>query len=221
MQTKIILLFSLLLLIFFANAQEVSDENILELFDCDLIESGLFLNSNLSIINQVENGNEMISFQQHEGRIALNILIADQNGIGNSGYIQQVGAAHLSVLIQNGAGNEANLWSKGDATATIAYQNGDDNFINSYIKNQRVFPKSALLMQEGNNNSIELALIGNGFLNTSWPKAAVVVQQGNDLELSAKLDSYQSPLYITQQSGIYGGGMEINISNSAFNFPMK
>lgn len=221
MQTKIILLFSLLLLVFFVNAQEVSNENILELFDCDLIESGLLLNSNLSIINQVENGNEMISIQQHEGRIASNILIVDQNGIGNSGYIQQIGAAHLSVLIQNGAGNEANLWSEGAATATIAYQNGDDNFINSYIKNQRVFPKSALLIQEGNNNSIELALIGNGFLNTSWPKAAVVVQQGNDLELSAKLDSYQSPLYISQQSGIYGGGMEINISNSAFNFPMK
>ena len=122
--------------------------------------------------------------------------------------------------MQNGINNEANIWSVGDYTATIAKQTGTGNTINSYISNEGFLPKVALLQQEGNNNVIDFALLGNGCLWDSWPKGAYVKQTGNDLGISAIFDSYQSPVYIEQQSGA-NGGMNVNVSTTTFSFPMK
>lgn len=188
--------------------------------ELEWLENNGLLSTNFSSVSQIGNNNSIVAIQQQEG-VLSNTLISRQYQSENSGYIKQVGEAHSTLLVQNGTGNEANIWSEGDLTLTQTWQQGNDNTINSYIDNRGILPKAAALVQIGNNNNIELALIGNGFAWNGWPKAASVTQEGNNLEVVAKLDAYRSPLLIKQQSGTSGGGMSINISNTDFYFPMK
>jgi len=186
----------------------------------DLIDANELLNSSNSIIEQIGNQNTMVVIQQQEG-VLSNVIISKQYNAENDAYINQVGSGHASVLVQKGSGNEANLWSDGEMTVSKAWQQGDDNTIYSFIRNEALIPKVAALIQVGNRNNIELALTGNGFVSEGWPKAAFIEQKGNDLEVIAKLDSYDSPVLVRQQSGTSGEGMRVNISNSDFYFPMK
>ena len=214
------ILFSFLFTGLVAQSQEVSDKNIGELIDTYIIQSKLSSNSNLAKINQEGSGNEMITIQQHQGSMT-NTIISNQVGNYHVGYIKQIGADHSTKLLQSGEGNEANLWSVGQKSETMVYQNGNSNMINSYIDNQGCIGKGAALIQRGENNNIEIALLGNGFLFNSWPRAAFIEQKGNGLEISAKMESYTFPIYVEQQSGPSGGGMKVDISNSDFSFPMK
>lgn len=219
MKNKIVLICTFLCIAILAYSQTETDFNIEELINCDIINSDVSIESNQAYINQMGAGNEMITIQQQEGFITNSTLVLQQGDL-NSGYIQQIGTAHFSKLIQVGTNNEANFWSVGEKTINAAFQLGDNNKINSYTYNQDFIPKSTVLAQNGNNNTIEVVLLGSGFLWNSWPKLAVIHQKGNDLEISAKLDSYNSPIYIKQQAGS-AGGMKIDISNSDFSFPMK
>ena len=218
--TPVILLLFLVTKVFFVVAQDSEIEDIPELINNHIIETGKLNSVNLAFIHQVGDNNMIQSQQYQEGAVS-NYFILNQNGFGNNGYINQEGAGHITQMQQTGLNNEANSWSLGEATLSLINQEGNDNKINSYIDNQGFLPKSVALEQNGNHNSIDIALLGNGFWNESFPKAAHVNQNGNNLEFNAVLDSYHSPILVEQQSGSSGGGMTVTISNSAFNFPMK
>lgn len=222
------LLFQTLLLLFtfvfgssltvFAQDSEVNLEELINGHVCHVNE---LLFSNLSFIQQTGNENNAVSIQEQNGQLA-NFVDVKQLNQGNNAYIKQTGSGHGTFLIQNGIENEANLWSVGSLSITKVKQRGDGNIINSYIDNEKFLPKGALLIQSGNNNSIDFALLGNdGFWSDSWPRAAFVKQNGNDLGVTALFDSYNCPIYIEQQSGPDGGGMKIDVSTTDFYFPGK
>ncbi len=173
-----------------------------------------------SMIEQLGNRNDVVVIQQTEGMISNQVNL-QQLKDQNVAYVKQVGTANFTYLLQSGIGNEANLWSVGDYTSTSVFQEGNTNIINSYIDNQGMLFKSAVLIQQGNHNNIELALTGNGYLAQGYPKAAYIQQSGNNLEVIAKLDSYESPILIRQQSGMSNKGMSVTISNTDFYFPKK
>ena len=205
---------------FQATAQDISDQEEVELlFNLHLLQVNNLQNNNLSSVQQVGIDNKTRSIQEHDGFLP-NEIIVKQNGSGNIGYSEQTGSGHATVLLQSGVENEASIWSKGNNSLTIIEQEGNYNTVYSYIDNQGIVPKAALLQQSGNNNKIEFGLLGNGFWEDGWPKAAYIKQTGNDLEVNAIFDTYQSPVYIEQQSGI-AGGMKVDVSTSSFNFPMK
>lgn len=214
---------AILLIAFIANSvisQEIPDDLEQEIPEVEAFILEWINNSNVSVISQTGETNSIISIQHQNGNLA-NAILSDQSGISNSGYLNQSGSLNQTFLKQNGNGNEANIWSSGQQIFTGAIQMGSNNKLNSYIENQGVLPKAAVIKQNGSNNTVELALLGNGWMSDSWPKAAAITQNGNNLEFSAKLESFSSPVLINQQSGQTGEGMKINISNSAFYFPMK
>jgi minor curlin subunit len=204
---------------FLITTGQTPEENLDELLNGQIFQVDNLLYSNLSFIQQTGDQNSITTLQEQQGRIS-NFVSAEQQGAANAGYVEQVGSAHTTVLLQNGSGNEANIWSVGDYTVTLINQQGYDNTINSYIDNQGFLPKAVLLQQYGNYNHIDFALLGNGCLWNSWPQAAYIKQTGNNLEATAVFDWYISPVYIEQQSGA-GGGMSVNVSTTAFSFPMK
>ena len=212
-----LILVSVLVFVFHSSAQ--NPEEIQELIEFHILDCNNQLNTNQAYINQAGDGNDITVIQQNTGIIS-NIVFSEQVSGGNIGYIEQTGDAHLTVLNQSGQENEANIWSEGSLTYTQVEQFGSGNMVNSYIDNDGLLPKAALLQQNGNNNVIDFALLGNGCLWNSWPKGAYIKQTGDNLEVTALFDSYQSPVYIEQQSGA-GGGMKINVSTTAFSFPMK
>lgn len=195
------------------------EEEIIELMNYHILGIDNQVNANVAMLNQLGADNNIVAIQQNSGW-SLNQILSIQQGYNNIGYIEESGDGHNVLLQQNGLNNEANIWSVGSETSTWAIQQGNGNVINSYIDNEGLLPKAAILQQIGNNNQIDLALLGNGMLWNSWPRAAYVKQTGDDLGVTAIFDSYQYPVYIEQQAGI-NGGMNINVSTSAFSFPMK
>lgn len=219
---KLIITFLSLIFCIYAYPQEQTqsiEEQVTELSNFQILGCENQLNTNVAYLNQVGDNNNIVAIQQNTGAVP-NQIISIQEGEGNQGYIEQSGPAHLIILRQDGWNNEANLWSEGAKTDTWVSQVGDNNIINSYIDNAGLLPKAALLKQDGSNNVIDFALLGNGCLWNSWPKGAYIKQTGDDLEVTALFDSYQSPVYIEQQSGA-NGGMKVNVSNTTFSFPMK
>lgn len=198
--------------------QEYTDNEIIELVNNQALKMDQS-NSNISRVEQIGFENSLYSYQEYTVYVP-NFLTSNQNGNFNNAYISQNGINHITWLTQEGNHNEANSWSIGNSTFSFILQKGNYNLINSYISNTTFLPKGASLQQLGDNNRIDFALLGNGFWNEAWPRAAFIKQTGNDLEINAVFDSYQSPLYIEQQSGV-NGGMKIDVSTSTFYFPMK
>ena len=151
----------------------------------------------------------------------MNISAIEQEGYYNLATVGQNGHGHISLLSQKGTNNQAFLLSSGKYTSQFVTQNGDGNIIDSRVENQGWIPKVAVLKQKGSNNSINLDMTGNGVFQEGWPVAAYISQAGNDLGINAVFDRYESPLFINQQSGPTGGGMQLNITTSDFYFPMK
>lgn len=204
---------------YFAGYAQSIEEQVLELVNFHILNESNILNANLTSVNQAGTNNNIVAIQQNEGP-CLNDVYSQQQGQSNLGYIEQTGDAHVTLLNQEGHENDANLWSAGSLTYTQVDQVGSYNTINNYIDNQGPLPKATLLQQNGANNVIDFALLGNGCLWDSWPKGAYIKQTGNDLEITALFDSYQFPIYIEQQSGV-NGGMSVNVSTTTFSFPMK
>jgi len=217
MFTKVILIIACLLLTILSNAQEGVEEKIRELNDFHVIEAEPGFYTNLSQISQIGESNTIIAIQESSGD-QLNSILSTQLQQDNSGYIKQVGAHHTSILYQNGSDNEANLWSLGERTFSEAYQYGNGNDINAYVDNQGILPKAFLLQQIGDNNSMDVALLGNG---DRWykrlPKVLDVNQFGNDNNLELVLEQSIFPgIKVTQN-----GGMNLSVKQSDFYFPMK
>jgi minor curlin subunit len=203
-----------------AGAQVMDIKTIDELITFDIIENGTVLNANQAFVQQTGNYNTALSIQQQEGTFS-NRNILNQNGAGNNAYMEQIGEGHIARIIQTGDNNEVNSWSVGQFVNVAIEQNGGNNIVNSYIDNKSSMPKEAMLQQYGNNNKIDIALLGDGFSSESLEKTATITQTGNDHVVTAILDTYASPIIIEQKAGPSGEGMKVNISNSSFNFPMK
>jgi len=218
------LLISVLIFIsvFTANAQVITYEEIANLFICQTVQMANSDQSNRSSVKQMGDNNSMTVLQYQQG-VESNMIFANQEGFGNSGYIKQSGSELYSALWQYQQNNEANIWAIGQRSYTAIIQDGNSNFVNSYIDNQGLLPKVSFIKQQGDDNSIELALLGNG---DRWyqklPKGAVLTQLGNNNQMNLVLEQSIFPgIEITQDSRGATAGATITVVQSAFSFPMK
>ena len=208
----------LVLLIVFARAipiigQVVSEEEVVELLNGHILQLDNQTNKNLSFVRQVGIKNSAVSIQE-QGGIVSNLVMMNQDGIANAGYIEHSGSELTTHLWQYNIGNEANLWLVGKNILTSVKQNGERNVVNSYIENDGVNKRSATFLQEGNYNRIDFSL------RASHPmeQVAIINQYGNQHQVEAHMEPSSAPVTIDQ----YGAeGMKVNVSTSAFNFPMK
>lgn len=201
------------------NAQQIiSDEEMHDLLNSEVIQVDNPIISNFSLIRQIDRDNTFTAIQNQQGSLQNNILV-NQNGTGNSGYIEQAGSGLETKLWQYKSSNEANLWSEGENVKVEVKQDGNDNSINSFIENYFLVSRSAFLLQQGNNNRIELALFGDGIPSVSDAQQVQISQTGNDHSVDAVLEDSFAPISITQTPGVNGEGMQLNISNSTF--PVK
>jgi hypothetical protein len=174
--------------------------------------------SNQVFIEQSGTENDLISIQQNSD-LSSNQVLSSQIGVNNTGYIFQTGSWHQTVLRQNGQNNEANLWQTGNLINQEIQQNGNENTINSYMKNASIFEKTAVLMQNGNNNRIDFAIFGDETPTAS--QLIKITQQGDGFVAKALMESSNFPIEITQKAGPGGGSMNVDVSVSYFSFPMK
>jgi len=175
---------------------------------------------NFSLIRQIDQTNSISVIQNQQGSLQNTVLV-NQDGQLNAGYIEQNGYSLQTQLWQFGSGNEASLWSEGNHINMEVKQDGNDNTINSFIENYVLVSRSAYLLQQGNNNRIELALFGDAVPTLSNAQELQISQTGNNHSLQANLENTFESFTVTQTAGINGEGMQVNISNSAFSFPMK
>nr|WP_321356816.1 hypothetical protein [uncultured Draconibacterium sp.] len=221
MKTRIALLFLFLFAFSRLYAQQlISDEEMQDLLNSSEIQVENPIITNFSLIRQIDQANSFRAIQNRQGNLQNNILVS-QNGINNSGYINQTGTGLETKLWQYKSSNEASLWSEGENISVEVKQDGDGNSINSFIENYFLVSRSAYLLQQGNNNRIELALFGDAVPSLSDAQQVEISQTGNDNSVDAMLENTFAPISITQTPGVNGKGMQINISNSVFAFPMK
>nr|WP_319266928.1 hypothetical protein [uncultured Draconibacterium sp.] len=205
----------------FLQAQQViSSEELQDLLNSSELPVENPFITNSSLVRQIDQANSFTAIQNQQGSLQNNILV-NQNGISNSGYINQTGAGLETKLWQYKASNEANLWSEGENINVEVKQDGIGNSINSFIENYFLVSRSAYLLQQGNNNRIELALFGDAVPSVNNAQQVEISQTGNDNSVDAMLENTFAPISITQTPGVNGEGMQINISNSVFAFPMK
>ena len=193
--------------------QVTSEHEVIELLNGHILQLYNLSNNNLSFVRQIGNKNTAVSIQEQEG-IASNLVMINQDGIGNAAYTEHSGSELKTYLWQYNLTNEANLWSMGKSILTSVKQDGEENIVNSYIENDGANKRSLTFLQEGNQNRIDFSLIG------SHPMEQVVIinQYGNHHEVKAHLEPSNAALEINQ----YGrDGMKVDVSTSTFYFPMK
>jgi minor curlin subunit len=201
-------------------AQEIPELEELEMMEqLNLLQLNSLEESNVTYIQQVGSSNQVRSILTQQGT-SPNVVGVQQSGSSNSAYSDVDGSGHIVVIRQDGTGNEANVWSRGNLATTVVLQDGNYNLLNSYLENRGINSRTATLSQVGDRNKIEFALTGDGPLLDIWAETSMIRQSGSNLELNATFDSYSSPIQIEQQSGV-GGGMSVDVSTSAFYFPMK
>jgi len=169
---------------------------------------------NIVQVIQLAKSNSLINFQQNIGSF-LNIINSNQIGNNNDSYINEFGTAHLSNTTQYGENNEANLWSEGFSTQNIVVQIGNNNLVNQFIENYYAVTRSAVAVQLGNGNKIELALLERGEPNNLM--GAMVTQTGDANSAELVLNQSDASYFKVNQSG----GAEITVTQSDFYFPMK
>ncbi|MDX8339497.1 hypothetical protein SLH46_09910 [Draconibacterium sp. IB214405] len=217
MQRKLFYLFIFLFCFAQVNAQDDLVEHLLELMQVGIVDCDLSLTNNSSVIGQVGNENS-IDVKQEQNGLLNNSIFSIQLQTENQAGIVQQGSGHSTILKQDGNQNYANIWSVGSKTVTEVYQLGNGNSINSYIDNQGILPKSNLLTQVGDNNTMEVALLGNGDTWTErLPKTVDATQIGVNNNLELILDnSFLPGIKVTQT-----GGMTLSIRQSDFYFPIQ
>ena len=153
--------------------------------------------------------------------VSVFLAFLSQHGFQNKGSITQTGSALETSLEQINSNNQANLYSVGEKIKLKVTQDGDGNQIKSYIENDGGSLRSAELLQDGSYNKIYLSLKGNGFTDASLDQRVVITQTGNFHDLNVHREPFSTPIEITQTSPPGVEGMKVNISTSAFYFPMK
>lgn len=197
------------------NAQELEREGISNLISSELMSTSGVLSGNEAFIKQIGDQNRSRSVQVGQSMLSLR-----QTGDNNYGYFEQIGSQNLINMVQSGFGNESSLWSIGQNITINSSQEGTRNVINAYLENEGIVSRTADLIQVGNGNRIEIALLGNGFVS-SGVQSAEVRQTGNQNTLEAIFDPFMAPISVTQNPGVNGEGMRLNISTSSFNFPLR
>lgn len=212
-------LFNLFIFLFcFSNlhAQDDLVQHLLELMQIGIVDNESLLNNN-SVIGQVGAENNIIVNQEQSG-LLNNSIYSIQLQTGNQAAVFQQGSGHTTVLLQDGNQNTVNSWSVGSKTHTEIYQQGNGNTVNSYIDNDGILPKANVLKQLGDDNRMEIALLGNGDI---WfqrmPKAVDAIQIGANNNLELILDHSLRPgIKVTQN-----GGMSLILRQSDFYFPVQ
>lgn len=140
----------------------------------------------------------------------------------NRVIINQNGNNHSTQVVQTGSGNEATLFSAGNFTKMEVKQSGDNNSIFGFLNNNTLQLYSAMLEQKGDGNKIKLALLMVDEI-PGLERVVSVSQTGNDLNFSFSrtYDSPDVPVNIEQKSGLNGQGMDVNVTTSAFYFPLN
>ena len=108
----------------------------------------------------------------------------------------------------------------GGLTNTEVNQTGNNNSIVGILGNNSLQLYSAILEQRGNSNNIELTLLGNNEIS-GVERLVSVTQNGSNLNFSGTYDSPDVPVRIEQKSGENGQGMDVNVTTSAFYFPIN
>lgn len=201
---------------FFALGQDVLAQDIVS--DSNILQIENQKNSNVSSIKQVGYSQRVTTFQQQDGFLT-NMIMISQSGEENNAYFKQTGTMQIVKSYQSGYNNEANLWQTGNLINQEIQQNGNENTINSYMKNASIFEKTAVLLQDGNYNRIDLAIFGDEIPTAYQP--IKISQQGDGFVAKALMESYNFPIEITQKAGPGGGAMNVDVSVSYFSFPMK
>src|SRR5690606_14678425 len=225
---KIRLVSSLIFILFFLfglvslyaqDPDQIEEVDLEELMNGRVHKVDELLYSNLSFIQQTGDENQVTSIQQQQGQLA-NYSEIEQLNRANKAYVNQQGSGHNDILFQNGIENEANLWSVGENVKTMVWQEGDKNTVNSYIENYIGPSRSATFLQIGNNNNINVALRGDNFQGAGdqWIR---IKQYGDFHHAEAIIEPFSTPIEIIQTPGDGEAGMNISISNSAFNFPRR
>ena len=215
MRYFVAILFILLAVPFKANSQVISKEEMQDLLNNYEIQLENPVIRDFVSMSQIQE--DFATTIQYSG-LSVEII---QKGDNNIGYVEQIGTGFSTSLSQKGSFNEANLWSEGNNISIEVKQDGDGNTINSCIKNYDLEKLSAMLLQEGNNNRINLALFGVGIPAEELSQEVKITQQGNNHVVEAFMEDSFAPIEITQTPGTNGEGMQVSISNSYFNFPMK
>lgn len=215
----------LMLLIFLpfafqGNSQVITEAEMTELLNSREIQVDNPMISNFLTIEQISDDNSATSIQNNPGA-AVNTVMVTQDGIGNTGYINQNGSGNETRLWQYNSSNEASLWSEGNNITTLAKQDGEGNVIKSYIENPGLDARTAMLIQEGNRNRIELALYGDAMPTGVSSQDVKVSQYGNNHTVQLMKEDYFNPIEITQTPGAGGAGMHVNVSSSWIDFPLK
>lgn len=200
--------------------QVISDEEMQDLLNGSLMQKDNPTISNFLVIRQIDMANDVTALQKQTGNLQNNILV-NQDGGSNIGYIEQTGSGLETYLWQLGSKNEANLWSEGENIKVELKQQGSDNLVNGFVNNYHLESRTALLLQKGRNNRIELALFGDGIPKTGDAQMISISQNGIGHSVIALMENVFVPIKITQTPANRGQGMQLNISNSAFAFPMK
>lgn len=145
-----------------------------------------------------------------------------QMNFNNRAFINQHGNNHNTRLSQTGIGNEALLLAVGGLTNTEVNQTGSNNSIVSILGNNSLQLYSAMLEQKGDGNKIKLALLMNDEV-PGLERVVSVTQTGNDLNFSffGTNNSPDVPVNVEQKSGVNGQGMDVNVTTSAFYFPLN
>jgi hypothetical protein len=199
---------------FVAMAQELQTATI-EPFYLDESHTSLRQKGNLARMVQV--GDQNISWAQQQGE---NTLQMSQRGFSNSNFSKQEGIQNQITLTQIGNFNESNLQVFGSNTHIYSLQTGDENQLVAKIENRSETRHYSSFTQQGRGNQIDLTLIGEGAPASMIPRIEVS-QQGQGHVLNGVLDSYHSPISVTQTAGAGGAGMRLNISSSAFGLPRQ
>jgi minor curlin subunit len=155
-----------------------------------------------------------------DARNTLLLATEQEMAYSNIAFISQTGTGHNTIVMQTGSSNEANLYSDGIFTKTSVTQTGDNNSIFSNLSNNTLQLYSTFLKQKGNNNNIEITLLGDNVIS-HIESIVSVTQTGNNLHFSGTYNSPDVPIQINQKSGTGGAGMSVIVTTSAFYFPIK
>lgn len=171
-------------------------------------------NANVAMLNQIGDNNTIEAIQQNTG-VASNQILSFQTQNNNFGRIEQSGEGHQTILIQNGIGNYADLDSEGSDSYNYVLQNGNNNEVKSVVENDNLDTRTAMLIQWGNNNKIDLPVEVKA-------QGVNVFQLGNghEADITGSVGNY-SPINVTQFGGLGSRGMKIEINSSYFSFPMR
>jgi hypothetical protein len=186
--------------------------------------NGIYQEHDKLLIEQIGSDNKIEVHQILEFASSY-MNTSSQIGNGNTAYINQTGRSHQTILLQNNTGvlgsedpifgNEANLWSEGFNAQNVVVQVGNNNLINQFIENYYAVTRSAVAVQLGNDNKIELALLDRGELNNLM--GAMVTQTGDANSAELVLNQSDASYFKINQSG----GAEIKVTQTDFYFPMK